>query len=207
MLYAALAILLLYAGAAVWRQTVGGRDREMRMAYRSVDRSAGYRLGQAIAEDIPSGSMIPVLYTEGFSHTGNDKPEAFINGLRRGADRKRYRFEPVEMEREMGEEAMYVNPTLDEAVIARVLQEYPEAAALISLIGRPALDLADMDTVPPLYLFGNFHPDDLSLWLEAGIARAGVIHRSQALPPNAVERGMSLEDIFDLRYQLLRSEN
>lgn len=194
--------------AAVWNiytaTSSGTRSKEYQKAEVLFKKSVGYRLGREVAKDIPEGELIAVLLQKADNPTQRDKLDAFVDGLQEGFGRAQYDLVEVEQEPMSTDDGLSVPPPLTSDLISEVLADNPDASALIADIGFPELS-GQNEKHPPIYAFANIDQSALEPLLERDILRACAHYRSNPQWNREPDSGMSLDEIFDLRYRLDRA--
>ena len=197
---------------------------ELISSLETFDRASSYRLGQAVAQDIPEGSEILVIHRGAYNPVAQRLLDGKLDALRLGLAAP-YSIHlaglPEDPARQFVDEtdtprsgARLVYELLEEeeelhlsgAQLGQFLAQHPSVEAVVSFIGPPHFHRAVPRGMPPLYVMGG-EDDDLSReLLQRGVVRACVTYRTAGVDWLAQpSRGMSLDDIFNLRCELLRA--
>ena len=205
---AALAIVLALVN--LFRSCSGGSGVSTAQVDR-FEQAVGYRLGQALAEDLPDGGPVLVVQWE---HLDVDRMqelnEARLDGLKAGASGARFTWTTDGPRPEQdGEEAldslmMIEDMGLTEDLFADLLARHEDVVAVVSFLTlQPDVIYGPQDR-PPLYFvdFGMMQP--LEFRDLGGAVGAVVQFREDADWRTKPGRGMSKEEVFELRYKLIR---
>ncbi|MCF7838117.1 MAG: hypothetical protein K9N49_05760 [Candidatus Marinimicrobia bacterium] len=165
--------------------------------------STGYKLGQAVANAVPEGGDVLVVYFQAAqSKAWQRLVEAQLEGLKQELKAPKYKVieAPIvpsedEFEMDMG----MIGAERFEGLLAQA----PAAKAVVMFDcmfspapGQPAKKL------PPLFLSGSPMIEMVDEFMARGLVAAAVTYRMDADWNAKPTRGMSLDEVFDLRYEL-----
>ncbi len=202
---AVLGVLVALALLAVAARVFSGDGRKSVSAAVSEQvafyRSAGAKLGAAVAAAHPGGGTVLVL-------RGADEPDAMkkitqsrLDGLKQGLG-SGYRL--AEATPPSGDDSMFAaEMMLPMNVFLKMVETVPDAKAVVSLLGPPALARGAAAKYPPLYLLEMVDPSMAADLLKAGAIRGAVVYKDDADWKAKPQRGMSDDEIFNVRYRLL----
>ncbi len=164
---------------------------------REYPTAAAYRLGREIARTLPGGGDIVVVVadtgSEGFA---GPIVAAQIDGLREGMG-DAYRLVLAHLP----DEPPFV---LSTRLLARLTaQAAPEARAVVSLAGSPEADARPARELPPLFVIDMIAAPAARPLIARGIVRAGVFVKPDVDWRLEPEPGMTLDEVFDLRFVLV----
>ncbi len=177
-------------------------ERTERQQQRTIVDAIGVMMGREIAAAFPTGCTLAVVRMPEAQWVGHAHLlEVELNGLRKELDAKRYSlnivFTPMpEAETEPPPE------TLTLADLRALLADAPDPDAI--LLQRVMLDpeiKAKPEEMPPIFLILG---SDAQEWLQRGIIRAAVDLKTGAEGAAIPAGKMSPEEVFGLRFQILR---
>ncbi len=160
----------------------------------------GYAFGREVARAVPGGGdILVILYPDEEEGAPVERGwEPHLEGIRQGLGEGPYR---VVTTAPTSEEAATMAP-LTMRFYARLLRAAPEAKAIISFLGAPVSDTPGGAGVPPLYVI-HVNPEMLRPMMTRGTIGAVVVPRSGIDFRARPQPGMTLEEVFDMRYTLV----
>ncbi len=167
--------------------------------------AAGAKIGEAVAADLPQGGPVLVLHLGRMNDTLRETSAAYLDGLKKGFGAVAFKIiEDGPTSADDADTMLMMENALPLDVLARYVEKAGPVQAVISIVGPPQLTGPRPANFPPLYLIGSVDKamaDDL---IRAGLVRGAVVFRDDADWKAEPKRGMSLDEIFKLRYELRR---
>ena len=207
-MYALLALFIVVQGMILVR----GCSSPGSMYIPSFNEVAGKTLGAMIAEAAPGAGTVVVLLQAAQGPDGaglSEIQQAQLAGLRTAFQETLLTVVEIQvqpaMEGLMG--LVAAGPSITEQQFYGLLQQEPDAVAAISCIGMPPLASELRSDVPPLYFLEVLHEPEGRHLVEQGLAAGGVFLRSGADWTQKPKRGMSDEEVFQLRYVRVTPED
>ena len=211
-IYALLAVFIVVQGMILARGCRGPGS----LYIPSFNEVAGKALGAVIAEAVPGAGTVVVLLQggaqgpEGAEGAGfSEIQQAQLAGLRAAFQDTSLTVVaiPVEPEMEGLIALMAAGPAITEQQFYGLLLQEPDAVAAISCIGMPPLASQPRSDVPPLYLLEVLQEPEGRHFVEQGLAQGGVFLRSGTDWTLKPKRGMSDDEIFEMRYVLVTPDD
>ncbi len=180
-------------------------------AFETFEQASAYRLGQALAEDIPAESSILVLHGGFYREAGQDRLNKLVSALEDGLDAPYIlNVEGPDMSQIDYEEddlELFDLDMMNETSFVEYLSRHPDTDAVVSFIGTPYFHrFPEPESVPPLYVMGGMEFEHDREALEQGLLEACVVFRTDVDWNARPRRGMKYEEVFNLRYKLLRPD-
>jgi hypothetical protein len=202
LLYVLIGLALAVVVMRIARQRPAGPDVELA---NMMTRATGYRLGQAIAEDIPDGTAVLVMHDGLHPDAARRRPTALVEGLEQGLGTAPFTVEVTDPDLDSEDADMLADPGLSPYLLRMELGRRSGIGAVVSLMGAPYFEsFPARGAFPPIYVAVDDLDDILQPLLQRGIVRAAVRFREDADPDVRPTRAMDLGDAFDLQYRLLR---
>jgi len=199
-LYALLALAMALSTVRFF-QTEERAEQSARIVFA---KAVGAVLGREIALALPDGGALavvrlPPVFTEGALEIF----DAELEGLRSSLDPARYPMQIVNMPDSPGSEELEIS-IMSEAEYRGLLNQVSGVKAVV--LQRAVFDPAarsEPSTFPPAFLLlGEGNPVDRLV--REGFVLAAVEHRSDGDFSRTPSRGMSAQEVFDLRYRIAR---
>jgi|GEM_PF-2600993 len=174
-----------------------------RAAYETFEQAAAYTLGQAVAEDIPAGATVLVLREGLISEHATRHFDQLVEALRDGLNQD-YTIEiagPGATDHDNPDA-----PPMGPAGFMEYLSRFPDTSAVVLFhYGDYPRQANNLNNIPPLYVMDDTELDPIPSSLEPGVIKARIITREDGVDWDArPRRSMSPEEIFQMRYLLLR---
>lgn len=215
LLYGLVAVIIVLSIGRLFRTSRPAARIQTAIAIQeSFEQASAYMLGRTVAEDLPGGSTVLLVHGASNQPMLQARADGMVKAFREGFGRSDVTihldtpvFEVDEEEEEMFMEEIF----LSGAELQRMLQEAGDVDGVVSLIGPPFYRRPPPPgALPPIYVMGGGgDPEgDIEVALERGLIRAGVSFRDDpdvdwaAMP----RRGMSREDVFNLRFRIRRAD-
>ena len=214
LLYGLVAVTILLSIGRLFRARPAARVQTAIAIQESFEEASAYMLGRTVAEDVPSGSTVLLIHAPMNQPALRERTEGMVGAFREGIGRTEMTLRLDAPVFDLGdeEELMLMEEiALSGAELQRMLQEAGDVEAVVSLIGTPFFRRPPpAGSVPPIYVMGGGDdPEgDIEIALERGLIRAAVSSRQdpdvdwEAMP----RRGMSREDVFNLRFRIRRAD-
>jgi hypothetical protein len=175
---------------------------------RTFETAAGYRIGQALAQQLPDAARVLVLNVpEKPAHTGRLR-QAYFAGLERGLQGRDVALEaapaPIEVEVHRALLGEGGRSALD--AMQAMLASSPGADAVVSFLdlpGRPSGDI--LQSLPPVYVVQSSVSRGLLNLVRTGAIAGMVVFKTDTDWLAEPDPNASLDDVFDSRYQFLPS--
>ena len=200
-----LAALVVIALVVAIMSLSRGRGRRQVKLEPDFYAAAGEKLGAAIAADIPGGGTVLVIHAGRMNDVYSKVAAAHIEGLKKGFGN--VPFQVVEEGPRPEDEAdtvILMEGALPLNVLQRYLAKVGEVAAVVSMVGAPEVVGRPPAGLPPIYLLGQVDPAMADELLRTGTIRGAVCYKDDADWKTPPRSDMSLDEIFNLRYVLLR---
>jgi hypothetical protein len=163
--------------------------------------AAGMKLGQAVAAALPEGGTVVVLHSGANRSVLKQIIPARIKGLKKGFGTTNIQLVEVEP-RTQAEQNALLSMDMDVQIpgeqFRQDIQRVPDAKAVISMLGAPS----GPKSPQPLFLLGSVSREEVQDLLRNGAIQGAVFYQDEADWSTEPQPGMSLEDIFDLRYEI-----
>lgn len=207
-------VLLVLVAVTVTAQIVRSRRPVNASLFRItglVNEASGYHLGQVIADEVPPNSTLLVLHNDPSVELFDLVKERVMWGVRAGLDGRDYNwhfsYQAIPPHQRDDEEVLVEASRLSAERLGEALRTYPEVDAVLSLVGRPLLNTRKAESLklPPFYLHLTDRDSNLESQIQQGLVRAAVVYRESPDWSTLPAAGMSMEEIFTLRYKLLQS--
>lgn len=203
LVYALLVVVLIL----VVLKLTGGCSRQAVPFNDDFHSAVGFKLGEEVAKSIPAGSEVLVVHSGRFVPSMTEVLDAQIEGLKRGFGSASYTL--VESGPEEGSDELMLmmeDPLIRMSAFVKRLEGHPNAKAVVSFIGAPVLEPGvPVPPLPPLFALGSTDPAMARPLLSRGILRAGVFYKASIDWDAKPTPDMSIDDIFNLRYELITS--
>lgn len=165
--------------------------------------AAAVKLGQAIATALPDGGKIVVIHNGGAGDVSGMINQARIEGLKKGFGAAKIEIIEAGPRTEEEFEAIFaLESEMPMDLYVKYLDAAPDAKAVVSMIGPPR-NVRAPRPLPPLYLLEMVDRQMAEDLLRAGAIAGAVVQKEDADWKAQAASGMSDDDIFNLRYQLL----
>ena len=171
----------------------------------------GGKLGEHIAQAFPEGGEVLVLqlFRGKPAGPGGSSPmaEAQIKGLKRGFGKTGLKsiLGTLEGGVEILEVIRMGSGMIPEEMFLQALEQAPQAVAVVSCVGVPVLQSLP-ENLPPIYLLSGADRGTCRSLLSSGVVSAGVFLKSGPDFKTKPNRGMSADEIFNLRYVLVTAD-
>jgi hypothetical protein len=201
--YGLVVIVLVLVGVRMFRSCGGSRpEAQIEPDFYSA---ATYKIGQEIAKQVPGGGELVVLHAGTFNDVMKKILAAQLDGLKKGLGGANFTIVESGPRATTEDEMMMLSePYIPLQTFAKYAQERPNATAMLSLIGTPMLDAqAAAPKLPPLFVIGMVDPEQTKPLFARGVVKAAVFYKVNADWKAKPSRGASLDDVFNLRYELV----
>lgn len=179
---------------------------QMRGRVKQYNEAAGYRLGQTAAASLSTNAEIVILYAVPSDPTGQLALESQMDGVEDGLGRTNHRITrtAIRMPGLQDDDESDEEMLEDHLSVAQLFAPFFKADAIIYMLGNPPFQADDAPKgLPAFYICNGVDNDWLRTLLDYDIVHAAVVYRKDFDVQARPARGMSVEDIFDLRYRLL----
>jgi hypothetical protein len=165
--------------------------------------AAGFKLGEAVAAALPAGGKVVVLHTGTAGETIQKVVNAQLEGLKKGFGATPITVVEAGPKTDADTEALYMmEAQVPIELFAKFVNEAPDAKAVVSLLGPPDFGRRAATPLPPLFLLGMIDAPTADDFIRAGLIKAAVCYKDDADWKAEPQRGMSLDEVFNLRYVL-----
>jgi hypothetical protein len=200
---------LAVAALAALALGLAARPQQPELQLLEYEEIAGYVLGTRMLEDIPAEG--PILVLRSPSPADSDEPSAArLRGLRQACSGRTLVEagpDPLDWGPPSGDFRIFDGDSWT-AQVAPWCREYPDAAAVVSLLFEfPTLDDAGNADLPPLY---GFTAGPSTAWMDAmqnHTLQAVVRYKPGASARDVPQHGASPQEVFNLRFDLLTPDN
>ncbi len=168
--------------------------------------AAGFKIGEAIAADLPQGGTVLVLHAGKLNEMLGKISNAYLEGMKKGFGAVSFKMvEDGPSSQNQSDEAIMIDSAIPLDDLQRFIARAGKVDALVSLLGPPQIFGQRPVNLPPIYLIGQVDDARADGLLRAGIIRAAICYKDNADWKAEPAPGMSLDDIFNLRYVLRRA--
>lgn len=214
-LYGLVVLILLVSFVRLFGSCSGGSSSssEALSLMEQFNQAACYRLGQAVAKEIPAGSALLVIHEDDTHEAMKERVENMVSALKEGlgASYTLYLEGPrLEEPSRATENEEMVEPlaemSLRESVLMGHLSSHPNVKAVISFLGIPYFrNPPPAGAIPPLYVMGGMEEEQTQKFLRRGVVRAAVMYKTSGVDfSQRPSRSMSHEEVFNMRFELRR---
>jgi hypothetical protein len=182
----------------------GGGDGEaaerVQITY-TFQSAAASILGQQIARDLDGGKIV-LMQTAPDTEFARSQEAGLKEGLGDG-----FSLEIASlMESGMDDMMMLEGLGITGDILENVVRDHPGAVALVSAVGIPYFENRPPQNMPPLYILEAPDFGENNDLLSQGTVQALIQYKSDVDWQAKPARGMSKEEIFDLRYTLITAD-
>ena len=198
---ALVAAILALQGGAIFRASRGpgpGLIEEFHEA-------AGWKLGRYVVEACPSSGKVLVIQTTTREGEPVSTAPAQLAGIQKALEGTHLYVTPVSMTFQDAhwDPAMMGGPITRNDAFLAALESEPDAEAVICCVNVPYLLSDPPDRLPPLFLLETGDRFTCEGLMSAGIVHGAVLRRPGVGRGVKPKRGMSPDEIFALRYDLI----
>ncbi|HMP77221.1 MAG TPA: hypothetical protein PKE12_13075 [Kiritimatiellia bacterium] len=200
-------IVLLGIVLGITARNLPGRERGRARAHlMAINEAAGFVLGRAVAEALPGGGEVVLLYTPHNTEDGQAVQDAQVTGLKAALDPGRFR---CTLARSRSGPSVGDAQTDEEWLAAdiearRVATSHAQTAALVILTGQPEREVVRLQRDRPLvYVLNAVDNPSLRALLAEGRVRGAVVYAPDFDPTAQPESGMAVDEVFALRFRYL----
>lgn len=175
--------------------------------------ATGRKLGSLIAQTYPEGGEVLVLqlFRSRPAEPGQPPPTgvAQLEGLERGFGKTDLRITHgvFDAEPEMIDMLMMGGGPIQEEMFLAAFEQAPGAVAVVSCAGIPYFDSDPLEEMPPIFILSGADLTVCQDLIAEGTVPGGVFFKRGADLKTKPTRGMSVDEIFNLRYLLVTADN
>ena len=192
-----LVVVLFLLQGIKWFGGGGGDTAERIQITYTFQSAAASVLGQQIARDLDGGTVV-LMQTAPDTEFAASQVKGLEEGLGGGFSVETASLMEDGMDDMMALEGLGITSDM----LLRVVNDHPDAAALVSAAGMPYFEDRIPRDLPPLYVLEAPDFAEGNDLLRQGVVEACIQYKNDVDWQAKPARGMSKEEIFDLRYTL-----
>lgn len=165
--------------------------------------ATGYQIGRAVSETLPEGGDILVIHPDlRISRHFETIIEAQVRGLRKGLADKPFRLVRRTMDTDEDGDMMAMGYFMDANTLQKHVAQAPDSQAVVLM--EILFIATGHGPWPPVFLTGSPDPPMVEGLLRQGLIEAAILVREDADWGAKPSDDMSLDEVFALRYELVR---